>query len=135
MSPGGVTRILGEILMRAFTRQMFSVAMFALAQQAAHAAVVIPITPPPDSASAIVFGINDDNVIVGSYRDAAGIEHGFIGPLNGAYTVFDFGGTSIGTEPRALANDGSINGFAPDPSFVVGEEFFRLADGTIKPIT
>jgi hypothetical protein len=109
--------------------------MFALTGQAAHAAVVIPITPPPDAASTTVFGINDDSVIAGSYRDADGIEHGFVGPLNGSYTVFDFGGTSIGTEPRAIANDGSINGFAQDPSFVVGEEFFRLANGTIGPIT
>jgi hypothetical protein len=110
------------------------VAALTLIGQAVHAAVVIPITPPPDAASATVFGINDSNIIGGAYRDADGIEHGFIGPLNGRYTVFDFGGTSTGTEPRSIANDGSMVGFATDPAFTTGEEFIRFANGTLQPI-
>jgi hypothetical protein len=100
-----------------------------------HAATLVPVTPPDGAVATIVFGINDHDVIAGSYVDAGGVEHGFFGPLNGTYTTFDFGGTSIGTEPRALNDDGDITGFAPDPSFAVGTEFLRDAKkGTISTI-
>jgi uncharacterized membrane protein len=79
-----------------------------------------------------VFGINSQGVIAGAYVDANGVEHGFFGPLNGAYTTFDYGGTSTGTEPRALNDDGDIVGFATDPNFAVGAEFLRTADGTVQ---
>ena len=121
--------------MRAFTKQLLGAATLALTSQAVHAAVLIPITPPPDAVSAVVFGINNDNVIAGAWRDAGGIEHGFTGPLNGVYRTFDVGGTSTGTEPRAIGNDGSINGFATDPGFVLGSQFLRRPNGTILPIT
>src|ERR1051325_6299072 len=84
--------------------------------------------------SAIVFGINKHNEIAGEFMDGNGVEHGFIGPLNGTYTIFDFGGTSTGTELRAIDDDGDIKGFAFDPNFTIGEEFLRKADGTVMPI-
>jgi hypothetical protein len=96
-----------------------------------HAATLVTVTPPDGAVATIVFGINKHNVIAGSYVDASGVEHGFFGPLNGTYTTFDYGGTSIGTEPRALNDDGDITGFAADPSFAVGTEFLREADGTV----
>lgn len=103
-----------------------------LAASSALAGTLVPVTPFPGAATTIVFGINDDGVIAGSYRDSDGIEHGFFGPLNGTYTSFDYGGTSSGTEPRALNDDGAIVGFATDPNFAVGQEFLREADGTLK---
>ena len=103
-----------------------------LAASSALAGTLVPVTPFPGATTTIVFGINDDGVIAGSYRDSDGIEHGFFGPLNGTYTSFDYGGTSSGTEPRALNDDGAIVGFATDPNFAVGQEFLRETDGTIK---
>jgi uncharacterized membrane protein len=97
----------------------------------AHAATLVTVTPPAGALATTVFGINKHNVIAGSYVDASGVEHGFIGPLNGTYTTFDYGGTSIGTEPRGLNDDGDIAGFAADPAFAVGEEFLRQSDGTV----
>ena len=100
------------------------------------AATIVPVTPPDGAVATIVFGINEHNVITGSFVDADGVEHGFFGPLNGTYTTFDFGGTSIGTEPRALDDDGDITGFAADPSFAVGNEFLRDGkSGTLSSIT
>jgi len=99
-----------------------------------NAATLVPVTPPEGAASTVVFGINDKNVITGSYFDANGVEHGFFGPLNGTYTTFDYGGTSTGTEPRGINDTGDIVGFATDPSFTVGTEFRRTADGTVQAI-
>lgn len=100
---------------------------------ASHAATLVTVTPPAGAVAATVFGINQHNVIAGSYVDSAGVEHGFTGPLNGTYTTFDFGGTSTGTEPRALNDTGDITGFAADPSFIVGTEFLRNAKkGTLS---
>jgi uncharacterized membrane protein len=104
-----------------------------LATSQAYAATLVTVTPPAGAVATTVFGINDHGVIAGSYVDSAGVEHGFTGPLNGTYTTFDYGGTSIGTEPRALNDDGDITGFAGDPSFAVGAEFLRDAKkGTIS---
>jgi len=100
----------------------------------AHAATLVTVTPPDGAVATTVFGINKHNVIAGSYVDASGVEHGFFGPLNGTYTTFDYGGTSTGTEPRALNDDGDITGFATDPNFVVGTEFLRQANGTLAAI-
>ena len=99
-----------------------------------QAATLVTVTPPPGAVATVAFGINNQNVIAGSYFDSAGVEHGFFGPLNGTYTTFDYGGTSIGTEPRAINDNGDLTGFAPDPSFAVGAEFLRQANGTIVTI-
>jgi len=99
----------------------------------AQAATIVTVTPPDGATATTVFGINDHGVIAGSYVDANGVEHGFFGPLNGAYTTFDLGGTTTSTEPRALNDDGDITGFGADPSFTVGTEFLRDAKkGTIS---
>src|ERR1051326_2553602 len=109
-----------------------SVAGLAMFASGAQAATYIPVTLPAGASSGTVFGINDTNVIAGSFRDSAGVEHGFFGPLNGKYKTFDFGGSSTGTEPRAIGNDGSINGFATGSGFAIGEEFYRAPGGAIK---
>jgi hypothetical protein len=78
------------------------------------------------------FGINDDNIVAGSYTDSAGVQHGFYGPPDGSnYTTFDVSGVT-GTQPRGIRNDLSITGLALASGFTFGEEFFRSADGRIK---
>ena len=67
---------------------------------AAQAGTYIPVPMVPGAMSEIVFGINDSNVVAGSYRDSANVEHAFFGPLDGSnWTTFDapFEGTA-GTE-------------------------------------
>src|SRR5215469_16137760 len=98
---------------------------------ASHAATLVPVTPPSGAVQTIVFGINKHGVIAGAWIDSSNVTHGFIGPLNGNYTSFDYGGTSTGTVPRALDDDGNIVGFATGPNLFVGTEFLRQADGTI----
>lgn len=115
------------------------VCMTLLANSAAEAkntVTYIPVVPPAGAASTVAWGINDHNVIAGSFTDSSGVEHGFYGPLDGSnYTTFDFSGTGVtGTEPRAISNDGSITGFAKGSPFIVGQEFFRAPDGTISVI-
>jgi hypothetical protein len=119
--------------MHALRNLLLGAAVLAL-PAASNAATLVPVTPPEGAVATIVFGINNDNVITGSYFDADGVEHGFVGPLNGAYTTFDYGGTSTGTEPRGLNDDGDVVGFAADPSFAVGSEFLRTADGALQAI-
>ena len=92
----------------------------------ADAAVLIPIVPVPGSTSTNVFGINDSNIIVGSYFTADGIQHGFFGTLAGSYTTFDYGtGTTV---PRAINNSGYITGQTG------GAEFERSPDGSFVTI-
>lgn len=106
-----------------------------LAASSSTAASYIPVPSVPNSVSMIVFGINNDDIITGSYRDSAGIEHGFVGPLDGSnYTTFDFGGASTGTEPRAINQKNEITGIATGSGFSIGEEFYRRHDGAIRPI-
>jgi uncharacterized membrane protein len=96
---------------------------------------LIPVVPVPGSTTTAVFGINDNNVIVGSYTTPDGHEHGYFGTLAGSYTTFDV--ANNGTEPRSISNDGTIIGFSN--SVAIGHEhnlqaFERLPDGTIEPI-
>jgi hypothetical protein len=98
---------------------------------------LIPVIPVPGSSSTVVFGINDNNIIVGAYKTPDGSEHGFLGPLTGSYTTFDVGTT--GTEPHSISNDGHIVGFA-NASQGSGHphalhEFERMPDGSVVPIT
>jgi len=107
-----------------------------LASSATQAATYIPVVPPAGSISTTVFGINDSNIVAGSYNDTANVEHGFFGPLDGSnYTVFDLGGDVTGTEPRAIGNDGTITGLAKVSGFTFGEEFYRRPDGTTNIIS
>jgi len=104
-----------------------------LANAAAEAApTYVPIAPPSGAVSVFPFGINDDNIITGSYTDSTGVQHGFYGPPDGSnYTTFDVSGVN-GTQPRAIRNDLSITGLALASGFVFGEEFYRSPTGKIK---
>ncbi|MBV8798652.1 MAG: hypothetical protein JO208_02415 [Alphaproteobacteria bacterium] len=109
-------------------------ALLAGACATAHADSYVPVPMVPGAASETAFGINDDNVVTGGYTDSAGVEHGFVGPLDGSnWATFDFPGAA-GTEPRAIVQDGTITGFATANGFQIGEEFYRSATGTLKAI-
>lgn len=101
----------------------------------AHAGIYIPVPPVPGSIATTAFAIDDRNRIAGSYRDAAGVEHGFFGTLDGDYTSFDYGRNSTGTQARGLAVDGSITGVAAANGFAVGIEFFRKPNGKLLTFT
>jgi hypothetical protein len=99
-----------------------------------RAGTYIPVPMVPGAVSEIAFSINNHNVVAGSFKDSAGVEHGFFGPLDGSnWTVFDapFEGTT-GTEPRYISDDGAITGIALNPDFKVGEEFYRTPNGKFK---
>src|ERR1700744_3699012 len=82
-----------------------------LSLAAAHAAVLIPVKALPHSTSTMVFGINDNGTITGSYvRDSDGLERGFAGPLNGTYKKFDAG--DGGTRALAINNSGYVVGYS-----------------------
>lgn len=103
----------------------------------AGAGTLIPVVPFPGSTSTSVFGINDNNTIVGSYIDSDGVEHGYFGTLDGTYTSFDYTASTVdGTEPRAINGDGWITGYAPasNEGFLFGPEFARKPDGSIVTI-
>ena len=97
----------------------------------AESAVLIPVTPPSGSTSTVVYGINDSNVITGYYQTSDGVQHGFVGPLNGAYTTFDYGETY--TNPRAINNNGYITGTADNGGLDI--QFERNPGGEIATIT
>jgi hypothetical protein len=95
-----------------------------------QAATYIQVPPVPGSTSMIAFDITNHYTVIGSYRDSAGIEHGFMGPLDGSgYKTFDYGKGTTGTEPRGISYPGAIVGFATASGFTVGEEFYRTPQG------
>src|SRR4051812_8327338 len=86
------------------------VAMLLLDVVSALAGTYIPVPMVPGAKSQIVFSINNHNVVAGSFRDSANVEHGFFGPLDGSnWTTFDapFEGTT-GTEARSINDHGAI---------------------------
>jgi hypothetical protein len=103
----------------------------------AQAGTYIPVPMVPGAVSEIAFSINNHNVVAGSFRDSANVEHGFFGPLDGSnWTTFDFPGEgTTGTEARSINDDRVIIGIATNPNFKVGEEFYRVPDGTFSVFT
>jgi hypothetical protein len=115
------------------TAALAGVAMLSLT--AANAATLIPVTQFPGGTLTDPFGINNKNVIAGSYSDASAKQHGFYGKLNGTYTSFDYSLNADATETqaRALNDTGDITGYALASSKLVGYEW-ELASGTMFTI-
>lgn len=102
----------------------------------AQAAVLVPIVPVPNSTGTTAFGINDSDTIAGSFIGSGdGIEHGFFGTVSGSYTTFDAG--PGGTEPRGIANGGTITGFSNSQHGYTSEHpiFERMPNGNIVSVT
>lgn len=111
-------------------------AIAAMSLWPARAAVLVPIVPVPNSTGTTAFGINDSDIIAGSYIGSNdGVEHGFFGTLSGSYTTFDAG--SGGTEPRGIGNSGVITGFSNSQHGYTSDHpiFERLANGSIVNVT
>ena len=113
---------------------LVGVAVLASSAAEARKVTYIAVIPPAGATSVAAFSINDNNIIAGDYTDSAGVTHGFFGPLDGSnYTTFDFAGDgTTGTQPRAILNDGTINGIGLGGSFQFGEEFVRTPAGKFK---
>jgi hypothetical protein len=120
--------------MRKFLMGSVAAAAMAVSTGTLQAGTYIPVPMVPGAVSEIAFSINNHNVVTGSFRDSANVEHGFFGPLDGSnWTVFDFPGEgTTGTEPRYINDHGAITGIALNPKFKVGEEFYRSAGGKFK---
>ena len=56
---------------------MSSAAAIMVTAASAQAGTYIPVPMVPGAVSEIVFSINNHNVVAGSYRDSANVEHGF----------------------------------------------------------
>jgi hypothetical protein len=103
----------------------------------AGAGTLIPVVPFPGSAFTSVLGINNNNIVAGSYQDADGKEHGFFGSIDGNYTSFDYTANTVdGTELRGINDDGWVAGYAPagNEGLLFGYEFVRKPDGTVVTI-
>ena len=114
-----------------------AVLLAVLTASSARAATLIPVVPVPGSTVTAVNAINDNNIIVGTYEMADGIEHGFYGTLAGDYTTFDFDAINdSGTVVRDIDNRGDMTGTAnltqQDTLNLV--EFERFANGSMKLI-
>jgi uncharacterized membrane protein len=105
-----------------------------VAGPAAAAATLIPIPPVAGAKSEFVYGINDNEVIVGKYEDSAFNTHGFFGTLDGNYTTFDYSEHGpVDTQGRGISNDGHIAGFAGDGATFYA--FVRNPDGSFMTVT
>lgn len=111
------------------------VGLMAVFATPAAAATLFQIVPVQGSTSTNVYGINNNDVITGSWMDPSGVEHGYVGPVDGSnYTLFD--DTGAGTEPRGLDDAGDVGGFGNSQVGVASEyiPFERLASGKIKTV-
>jgi hypothetical protein len=120
---------------------MISAAVVALAAETSAMAsgTLIPIVPVSNSTSTNVFGINNSDIITGSWLDASGVEHGYVGPLSGTkYKTFDDPKSPApGTEPRGINNNGYITGFSNSQNGSTSGDipFERDPKGNITEIT
>jgi hypothetical protein len=101
------------------------------------AAVLVPVSVPNASRTKL-FGINDNNVIAGSFIGKSDhVEHAFFGTFGGNYSTFD--GGNGGTQARAINNNTYITGFSNSQGGggITGNQpiFERLPDGTILNVT
>jgi hypothetical protein len=84
---------------------------------------------PPGSTSTMPSGITAFGVVVGSYVDSSGVQHGFLRNLAGSFTTFDPLG-SVLTTATAINPEGTVTGAWNDASGVT-HGFVRTPDGTI----
>lgn len=81
---------------------------------------------PPQAVSSFAEGINDNDVIVGEYRDANLVRHGYVRQADGTFVSFDDPNAAqlpttsvhIGTDPRRINLSGTIVGLYSDSAGV-----------------
>jgi hypothetical protein len=108
-------------------------AAFLMCAPACYAGKLIPIPPVSGSTSMFVGGINDNNVMTGDYQTADGQSHGWVGTIDGTYTIFD--APEGRTQGRAINNEGYITVVSnPSGDNFYGDSLLRKPDGTLSPI-
>jgi uncharacterized membrane protein len=80
----------------------------------------------PNAIITAFHGINDHGVIVGTFRYADNVAHGFVRSADGTLTTFDVPGAA-GTFGRGINNDGTVVGHYIDANSVV--HGFMLSKG------
>ena len=88
----------------------------------------------PGATQTTLNAINDAGVVVGSYLDTSGNQHGFIYRPDGMYTTFDgpFTGTSrIGTRLSGINNQGDLVGVSDIGPFIFTNGSFDTLYGDI----
>jgi len=83
---------------------------------------------PPQSGAHTSFAnaINDSGMVVGEYRDANLVRHGYLRQPNGTFTSFDdpdaaqlpLSNTNLGTIPRSINANGAVAGLYSDANGV-----------------
>jgi hypothetical protein len=97
----------------------------------ANGGVLIPVVPVAGSVGTIPFGINNKNVITGMWLDSEQTWHGFVGTIDGHYSIFDYSGPgATGTAPDAINDDGWITGNVFSAGYRFGKEFIRKPNGS-----
>jgi hypothetical protein len=87
------------------------------------------IFDPPQSGahSSLAEAINDSGTVVGIYRDANLVRHGYLRQIDGTFVSFDdpeaaqlpLSATSLGTDPRDISVNGAVVGFYTDANGVL----------------
>jgi hypothetical protein len=78
--------------------------------------------PQPGAHSSLAEAINDSGVVVGIYRDANLVRHGYLRQPDGTFISFDdpeaaqlpLSATDLGTIPRSINSNGAVVGFYAD---------------------
>ena len=106
-------------------------AVFALPQLLAAATFIT--FDPPGSTSTSPVAITATGAIIGSYKDASSVTHGFLRKPNGNFTIIDVPGSAV-TTPTDVTAAGVITGWYCDTADCVNQGnpkgFVRAADGT-----
>lgn len=107
-------------------------AVFALPQLLVAATFIT--FDPPGSTSTSPLAITATGAIIGSYKDAGGVTHGFLRKPNGTVTTIDVPGSAI-TSPTDINPTGVITGWYCDTAYCLNpgnpKGFVRAADGTL----
>lgn len=104
-----------------------------------QAGKLIPLPQMPDSIETDIGGINNSNVITGSYAFVFGgqtYQNGFFGTLDGQYTSFFRQDRDV-TNGVAINDDGYVSGlsYSYEDGSYCGNGLIRSPDGTISDVT
>jgi hypothetical protein len=99
---------------------------------AVHAGTLVPVAPVPGSTRTVVFAINNNNVVTGYEMSSTdGLEHPFVGPYTGSYTVFHLNGAKSG-RAFGISDDGVVVGTELYSALGEYVPFVRQMDGRVR---
>jgi len=79
--------------------------------------------------------INEKGQVTGFYRDASGINHGFLWQRQGGLTTFDCAGAVSTTAPVVISPAGAITGWCNGQQQELDTGFVRATDGSMTTFT